>query len=594
MLILFLLPGCSRISEHFVPQEKDEYIDLVLVADLSPRFSSTRANIESETGAGTFEDGDKVTLFACESTTSETKKIQLTFDGKQWTPKLTKEVLGLSARTKEVSIIAYYCKGITTLAEKVIENGKGYELSLNPDQGQKTSYESQDILVGRSSVSWQTKDRVTVTMRHEMLRLKVIPKGFDTLPLKMKIWGPRSTTLHLPSLTPTSIEPVYEWFTPLHIPTSGDSHEVFVLPLGLAGSSTDKIKIEVSSGTGTENKKSVYTLTDEQLKNCHKSGTLTIILNQGKPPITRSEYANKKVWFYGIHCPVFDEAPWVEDPRAFDQGVLTFKEEYGWFDVNKYWELEEDINGHGKYQTKDKNLCWAATASNLLHWWFRNNEPYSGLYRKWYNKKVREHNAQPGASPRELMPSFDYEPLRIEKKQVKGGSGVYKYFIETFPDAGGFTDQTLEFFFRGVPPTRPAGLNLKGKGGFFKEVYCDRELSKVHFGMSRERFNECVKNAIENKEVIGYSISGHIRNFWGAEFDEEGYVSYVYAVDNNYSTEDNLFYKGASCIRLKITYKGSNFSETYIGRTGKVPIVRLTTLGLNSKELKEFVEKNCN
>lgn len=39
---------------------------------------------------------------------------------------------------------------------------------------------------------------------------------------------------------------------------------------------------------------------------------------------------------------------------------------------------------------------------------------------------------------------------------------------------------------------------------------------------------------------------------WGAEFDDEGYVDYIYYADNNYGDQDPV---GAACIQQKISYR---------------------------------------
>lgn len=45
----------------------------------------------------------------------------------------------------------------------------------------------------------------------------------------------------------------------------------------------------------------------------------------------------------------------------------------GWYDVNKTPD-----------QTHDKNLCFSAAASNMLHWWFDRNSDYIDKYLQMY------------------------------------------------------------------------------------------------------------------------------------------------------------------------------------------------------------------
>ena len=77
--------------------------------------------------------------------------------------------------------------------------------------------------------------------------------------------------------------------------------------------------------------------------------------------------------------------------------------------------------------------------------------------------------------------------------------------------------------------------------------------------MSKENFNEMMKRAFTENKAIGFTAykfttggeSLHVMTIWGAEFDEEGYVSHIYYCDNNLVDQDA---NGAAIIRLGITY----------------------------------------
>ncbi len=77
--------------------------------------------------------------------------------------------------------------------------------------------------------------------------------------------------------------------------------------------------------------------------------------------------------------------------------------------------------------------------------------------------------------------------------------------------------------------------------------------------MSKENFNAMIKRAFTENKAIGFTaykfVSGgeslHAMTIWGAEFDEEGYVSHIYYCDNNLVDQDA---NGAAIIRLGITY----------------------------------------
>ncbi len=77
--------------------------------------------------------------------------------------------------------------------------------------------------------------------------------------------------------------------------------------------------------------------------------------------------------------------------------------------------------------------------------------------------------------------------------------------------------------------------------------------------MSKENFNEMMKRVFTENKAIGFTAykfttggeSLHAMTIWGAEFDEEGYVSHIYYCDNNLVDQDA---NGAAIIRLGITY----------------------------------------
>lgn len=82
-----------------------------------------------------------------------------------------------------------------------------------------------------------------------------------------------------------------------------------------------------------------------------------------------SEWANRKVWVYGI-TPAPDDA-WIQlHPDLYSTYHLPWKKEYGWFDCNKV--NPTDAAGG----VPDGSMCWAAVGSNLLHCWLKHNMKY--------------------------------------------------------------------------------------------------------------------------------------------------------------------------------------------------------------------------
>lgn len=116
--------------------------------------------------------------------------------------------------------------------------------------------------------------------------------------------------------------------------------------------------------------------------------------------------------------------------------------------------------------------------------------------------------------------------------------------------------------------------------------------------MSKTRFNETIKDALRNRKGIGFSkgavYSSHIMTIWGAEFDEEGYVSHIYIADNNdrYDYEvDNV-----GCMRKEIIYvtlpEGGTMTHYKTGYLGNpdasIPINSLFTVELGQEYWEQY------
>ena len=131
---------------------------------------------------------------------------------------------------------------------------------------------------------------------------------------------------------------------------------------------------------------------------------------------------------------------------------------------------------------------------------------------------------------------------------------------------------------------------------FFKDVFPEGVLLGAnHGGLSKEVFNQVIKDALDNKRSIGIVIgnvqSSHAVVIWGVEFDEDGYISYMYMADNN----DRDWYEeyGVGCIRLEIVYVDlpeggtmTHYKTGFIGSDVTTPVSRLVTLDLGGEILE--------
>lgn len=159
----------------------------------------------------------------------------------------------------------------------------------------------------------------------------------------------------------------------------------------------------------------------------------------------------------------------------------------------------------------------------------------------------------------------------------------------------------MNWFIHGIEPSAPLLRTPKNKAGYFKEVFPEGvKLSQNVGGLSRENFNKVIKDALTNKKGLGLTIgavrTGHVVTMWGAEFNDEGDVSYIYIADNNDRNQYGPYNVG--CIRLRIVYvtlpgttaTTTHYSNDYIGSEDVTfPINRLFTVSLGQEYWKEYL-----
>lgn len=278
-------------------------------------------------------------------------------------------------------------------------------------------------------------------------------------------------------------------------------------------------------------------------------------------------------WVSGIKPA--DPNSWVQlYPDLYTNKYLKWEQDYGWFDVNK---INPTDSPEG---VPDGQLCWAATSSNLLHWWFYQNKNYIEQYGDKYTG-----------------PDWHFP---LDKTQE---SDIFQLFVDTFKDEAGRGDEGINWFINGgfctVPQVSP------NPGGFLLDVFPSGvNLGQNIGGISKEVFNNTIKDALDNKKGIGanfgYVTAGHVITIWGAEFDDNGIINYIYVADNNdrYDFESNLKSEMA-LLRLEVSYttypEGGTqacYKSGFIENNMEKPISRLVTIDLGTKYWEEYFNKN--
>lgn len=228
-------------------------------------------------------------------------------------------------------------------------------------------------------------------------------------------------------------------------------------------------------------------------------------------------------------------------PLLLEEEYLTWKEDFGWFDCNKTFNYDGD-----------GNMCWAAAASNLIHWWMAQNRKYIEAYDKEYGPEYK------GIDRPEK-----YSKMTETNQQH---SEVFNLFKSCFNNQGSWDTGGVNWYVNGNKQ-KLTYCKWQDFHGFFSKVFSkDDAVAKETYDTSKETFNQWIKDAFRYHQAIGfaaYDFAGrdtksHSMVIWGAEFDAEGNVAFVYICDNNNSADEP---NHASLKRYKVVYDKSTIPE---------------------------------
>lgn len=539
-----LMAGCSESDPATeglgaVPDGEVEF-----VFDLS----AARAAI-GEDGSGAFEDGDRIGLYVFGS---PSQHFVLTRENGAWRPKLKKSDLG------DGKISAYY-----PAREDVRPEENRHIHAVASDQSGE-GYAESDMLWAHREIDLSTvSNRIELPFAYGMHRLKIrLTSAEGELPedLSVEVRNRNEGSFSLFTGTPQDPETNEVWITPHAGETAGE-FTALLFPQKLAPYTSGDGWLRIHAGDRTITYNAPNEIGGSKSFEAGKTTTLDLRLTDGNvepgpepdPGLEPDEeFRNKKLWLYGIDSPVYDPETvievspgnpidnytpnvWVKYVYHWSDGTTTeswklpWGEGCGWYDVNKtYW----------KDDAEDGYMCWAGASSNILHWWIDRNKEYVAAYDARYGNEP-EFEKYP-------RPSTDFSPA--------SKSAIFRLFIDTFQNRG--AGEGVSWFITGLNANtsgidNPTMLDCPGYfGRVFKKtdvVYTDNR------AMSKSRFNQIIKHALKNRQALEFTTNGnHAMTIWGAEFDDEGYVDYIYYADNNYGDQDPV---GAACIRQKISYR---------------------------------------
>ena len=233
----------------------------------------------------------------------------------------------------------------------------------------------------------------------------------------------------------------------------------------------------------------------------------------------------------GVHIPNLKST---EEGGDFiekeDSGYFTrmakFVRGQGYYDTNKA--------RNGQNKDVDRNLCFATTASNVLHWYLQENREKIQAYIDLHGDEVRRVGQE----------NYSLQDFLNQSDPNQWNSTIFDYFklIYGHSDKGFYTGPLVDLFLNGYTPKKPANVEedfetMDERGGFLYGLLRE-ELQTDVTESFRGSFSEDVKYhlAAGHALCISYKPSkaySHVVSLWGADFDESGKLVGIYVTDSD-------------------------------------------------------------
>ncbi len=261
-----------------------------------------------------------------------------------------------------------------------------------------------------------------------------------------------------------------------------------------------------------------------------------------------TKYRNEDVWVKGIVPPSEDD--WELASFAGDGYLVRWKPGLGWYNTNQ--------NG--------LDMCWAATASNILHWWLDQNRTYVDRFIEQTGRDI----------PRTFHEAHN--------------SDIFNNFVDHWPNAGNGTHIGFGWFL--------TGSDKIGGGAYFKEVFNGSVPVSdfmVSWALQRKDLNRMLEEAFEKGCAISIGINAmnggapHALTVWGAHFDDEGFADILYITNSATFITTRPPEQPAGIVKAVIGYT-SNLETLMEGSTGKLSqrLYWITYYGLGQDKWEKY------
>lgn len=237
----------------------------------------------------------------------------------------------------------------------------------------------------------------------------------------------------------------------------------------------------------------------------------------------------------------------VKAPKLGENGDFRRTEEHGYIDYKAPFEEGRgyfDVNKapFGKNKEVDQNLCFAAAASNTLHWYLQENR---GVIEK-YIEDNGDVKKTVGGTTYSLKGMLNQE---VEQQE----SLIYQYFKEIYGNnkTGFYTVPLMDLFLNGYTPKDDRRSNIEdknlqpdGRGGFLHGILGGKLQTGLRSVKDVKDMGESLQYYLSNGFALCLSYKtfsyNHVVTLWGAEYDESGLLRAVYVTDSDDQDETGV------------------------------------------------------
>ena len=237
----------------------------------------------------------------------------------------------------------------------------------------------------------------------------------------------------------------------------------------------------------------------------------------------------------------------VKAPKLGENGDFRKSEDHGYIDYKAPFKTEQgyfDVNKapFGTDKNIDRNLCFAAAASNTLHWYLRENK-----------KEIQDYIKDNGDVIRTVGTNTYSLKEMLNQNVEQQGSLIYQYFKEMYGnnETGYYTVPLMDLFLNGYTPKEDRKTNIEDKdlqpdarGGFLYGIIGTKPQTGMQSVSSLKKLGESLQHYLSNNFVVCLSYKtfsyNHVVTLWGAEYDESGLLRAVYVTDSDDQDETGV------------------------------------------------------